>query len=401
MPTKLLVSVLLLVVIGGCEALTLTREVGEVEFSAGPGSGEPNLFATSGGRVILTWLEPAEDGHALRVAVRERGSWSEPRTVVQGRDFFVNWADFPSLVELDGGTWIVHWLEKVAANPYAYHVLVSVSHDRGASWSEPFSPHTDRSPTEHGFVSMVAWGDGAALVWLDGRQMTGAGHDELERGDMSLRATTVSADGTSSSDILLDGRTCECCQTALVRAGDGLLAAYRDRSAEEIRDIAVVRFSDGVWSEPAHVADDGWYYPGCPVNGPQLSARGDTVVVVWFTAPENVAAVYAAFSFDAGKSFGRRLRIDDGDPLGRGDVELLPAGRAVVTWLERTETAAEIRARMIDTRGEGKRGWTVTATSESRASGLPRTARVGKDIVFAWTLVGEGGGVRVATLELD
>jgi hypothetical protein len=392
------VALVAAVAVWGCAPDEPALVVGDVEFAAGAGSGEPNLYSTTDGGAILTWLEPTGDEeHALRFAVRDAGGWSEPRTVAEGRDFFVNWADFPSLVELSDGTWVVHWLEKVAANPYAYHVTLSLSHDRGASWSETIVPHEDRSPTEHGFVSMVPVGDGAARIWRDGRAMK-SGHDELDRGDMSLRATTVDQSGGVGSDVLLDSRTCECCQTALVRAGDYLVAAYRDRSAEEIRDIAVVRYADDAWSEPVHVSADNWYYPGCPVNGPQLSALSDTVAVAWFTAPEHSAAVYVAFSYDAGASFGPPIRIDDGDPLGRVDVELLPDGRAIVVWLERTETAAAIRARLVDAEEGAGQVLTVSQTRETRASGFPRLARVGDELLVAWRLVGEEGGVRVAAL---
>jgi hypothetical protein len=391
----------LLAIVSGCVPGEPALSVEEVEFSASPGSGEPNLHATSDGRAILTWLEPVGgERYALRLAVRDAEGWSKPQTVAEGRDFFVNWADFPSMVELADGTWVVHWLEKVAENPYAYHVQLSLSHDKGASWSEPTVPHQDRSATEHGFVSIEPWEDGAALVWLDGRAMAGAGHGELDRGDMSLRATTVGSDGKLGSDLLLDDRTCECCQTALVRAGGGLVAAYRDRSESEIRDIAVVRYVNESWSEPVQVAEDNWYYPGCPVNGPQLSALGDTLAVVWFTAPEHSAAVYAAFSYDAGASFGPRIRIDDGDPLGRVDVELLPGRRAVVSWLERTEAGAEIRARLVGAGGNVAGERLVSETAESRASGFPRLARVGDELLVAWRLVGEGGGVRVAALRV-
>ncbi len=178
---------------------------------------------------------------------------------------------------------------------------------------------------------MAPVGDGfAAGVWLDGRGMTAAAADAEPEGAMSLRATTVGRDGGLGPDVRLDDRTCECCQTSLVRTRRGLVAAYRDRSEREIRDIAVVRFVDGAWTPPSFVAVDSFYFPGCPVNGPQLSARGDTVVVAWFTAPERRPAVYAAYSFDGGASFGRPQRVDDGDPLGRVDVELLPDGRAAV-----------------------------------------------------------------------
>ncbi len=380
--------------------------MGEVEYLAGAGSGEPNLFAGSDGRVFLTWLEPSVAAqYALRLAPREAGQWSDPVTVVESGRFFVNWADFPSLVQLDSGDLVVHWLEKVGPETYAYHVMMAVSSDGGDTWSDAITPHRDASPTEHGFVSMVPWEGGAALVWLDGREMKSeaeaAGHDDLDRGDMSIRFTTLDRYGDLGPDVLLDPRTCECCQTSLARVGSGLLAAYRDRSEAEIRNIAVARYTEGRWSAPTHVVDDNWYYPGCPVNGPQISALNETVVVVWFTAPQQKPAVYAAFSSDSGKSFGRPIRIDEGDPLGRVDVELLEDGRAVASWLERSETAAEIRVRALGMKGRMGPSVVVAESSEARASGFPRLARVGEELLVAWTVVGDRGGVRTAAVRIE
>jgi hypothetical protein len=386
----------------GCGSEVSDLAVGDVEYTTGPGGAEPNLQVTTDGRVLLTWLEPVSEGqHALRLAVRKRGVWSDPKTVLESEHFFVNWADFPSLVEMGDGSWLVHWLEKTPGNKYAYHVKLAVSKDGGLAWGTSFSPHRDDSPTEHGFVSMVPWNEGAALIWLDGRAMTieasGGEHEGLNLGEMSIRATTVDGDGALGPDVLLDSRTCECCQTSLVRTSRGLLAAYRDRSEAEIRNISVVRFVDGSWSEPSHVADDNWYYPGCPVNGPQLSARGDTVVVAWFTAPDQQSAVYAAFSHDGGGSFGPPIRIDDGDPLGRVDAEILDDGRAAVTWMERSEDAAEIRVRLVEPSSTGP-SFRVAQTSEARASGFPRIVQVGGEVLVAWTSVAEDGGVNVTAL---
>ena len=392
--------------ISACEPSVPKLIVGEVEYVTGVGSGEPNLFAAPDGRAFLTWLEPAgADRYALRFATRSAGEWSEQVTVVESDRFFVNWADFPSLVQLDDGGLLAHWLEKTGPETYAYHVRVALSDDGGAIWSDAITPHRDTSPTEHGFVSMVPWESGAALIWLDGREMKSeaeaAGHDDLDRGEMSIRFTTVGPAGDLGRDVLLDPRTCECCQTALARVGSGLLAAYRDRSDAEIRNIAVVRYDDGGWSEPTHVADDNWYYPGCPVNGPQLSASGDTVVVAWFTAPEQKPAVYTAFSSDGGRTFGGPIRIDESDPLGRVDVEILEDGRAVVSWLERSETAAEIRVRFVEDSGSMGGSVIVAETAEARASGFPRIVRVGAELLVAWTVVGDSGGVRVVAVRVE
>ena len=175
------------------------------------------------------------------------------------------------------------------------------------------------------------------------------------------------------------------------------MAAYRDRSQTEIRDIAVVRLVDGEWTEPVHVHDDNWRYPGCPVNGPQLSAAGDAVAVAWFTAPEQKRAVYAAFSVDAGASFDEPIRVDDGDPLGRVDIELLENGDALVVWLERTADAAEVRARVVGPGGVVGSSLLVAATSEAGSSGFPRMVRAGEEVLFAWIEPGASGGVRVIT----
>ncbi len=386
----------LMTIVLACSPSDPGFSMGDVEFAAPPGSGEPNLYATPDGHAMLTWFEmTGNQTHALRVAVRDRQGWSDPKTIVEGRPFFVNWADFPSLVALEDGTWIVHWLEKVAPSSYyAYHVKTALSTDQGTTWSAPLVPHRDDSPTEHGFVSIVPWIDGqAALMWLDGRQMEG-----YMSGAMTVRFTTVDSRGALGEDVLLDERTCECCQTSLARTSSGLVAAYRDRSDAEIRDIAVTRYIDGMWTTPELVASDNWHYPGCPVNGPQLSTVGDSVAIAWFTAPEQEPKVYAAFSADAGASFGDPVRVDDGQPRGRVDVELLADGSAIVVWLELTEPDAEIRARRITPDGMVGSSWLVSSTSEARASGFPRMVRVGDDLLFAWTLTGEagGGGVRVA-----
>lgn len=388
----------LLLVVATCSQSDLPSPIGPVEFSGLPGGGEPNLFATSDGRVLLSWHEPTEGGgSALRMAVRTMEGWSEPKTIAEDRSFFVNWADFPSLIELTDGSLLAHWLEKTAKSTYAYHVMLSSSTDGGVTWSEPVRPHRDMSPKEHGFVSMLPLPDGgAAILWLDGRAMAGgAGSGGHSSGSMSVRFTTMASGGTFGEELLLDDRTCECCQTAMVRTDDGnLVAAYRDRSDQEIRDIAVARLVDGKWSQPYRVGDDNWHFTACPVNGPSLSTAGSTVVIAWFSAPNGESRAAVAFSRDGAVTFGDPVRIDDGNPLGRVDIELLDGGAALVIWLEKVGGAAEIRARRVEASGVVGRSWTVAHTSQARRSGFPRMAHVGDEMVFAWTDV--EGGVRVA-----
>ncbi len=370
-----------------------------IELSGVPGSSAPNLAAGADGSAVLTWLEPqGERRHALRVAVRTAGRWSEPRTIVASDSFFVNWADFPSLVALADGAWIAHWLARVPGGVYAYHVRLAVSRDQGATWSAPLTAHADDAPQEHGFVSLVPWDDStAAAVWLDGRAMRLAGPAEEAEGDMTLRSRTVTSGGRLGPEALLDARTCECCQTALARTASGLVAAYRDRSPEEIRDIAVVRYAGGGWTPPTLVARDGWHYPGCPVNGPALAAAGDTIAIAWYTAARDTPRVFAAFSPDGGATWGPPRRVDDGHPLGRVDIELLADGSALVTWLESGRGGAEVRARRVPPGGPPPASWRVTESSDARSSGFPRLLRVGDEVLFAWTTA---EGIRVAAQPL-
>jgi hypothetical protein len=122
------------------------------------------------------------------------------------------------------------------------------------------------------------------------------------------------------------------------------------------------------------------------------------VAVAWFTAPGNEGRVYAAFSFDGGASWGRPARMDDGKPLGRVDVELLPDGGALVTWLESGREKAEVRARRVRAGGQALRSWRVTESSDARSSGFPRTLSIGDEILFAWT---SAEGIRVAAERLN
>ena len=379
----------------------------DVEFAGDPGSQTPHVVATQDGGALMSWWERLEGRtHALRVSRREHGEWSVPTTVVQGAQFFVNWADFPSITELEDGTWLAHWPQKTSEATYAYHVMLSTSNNGGMTWSEPFRAHGDVSPTEHGFVSALPWDGGGALIWLDGRQTAGGGgHGEAAgyegQGSMSIRFATLGSDAGLSKDVLIDDRTCECCTTALAATSGGLVAAYRDRSEAEIRDIAIVRFDGSAWSEPKHVGSDNWHYPGCPVNGPQLTSRGDTVAVAWFAAPENDSRVQVAFSSDGGATFSEPVRIDDGDPSGRVDIEYLDDGSVVVLWLEKTDPDAEIRARRVTPDGSMDESWLVAPTSAARGSGFPRMTRVGNELLFAWTLVGADGGVRVKSVAMN
>ena len=377
-----LAAAVALLTIGGCAAPTADLGAPRfVECPAGPGSQAPNLAVGLDGVVYLSWIEPRGAGHALRFSTWSDGRWDDPRTVAEGDDWFVNWADFPSMAALEDGTLAAHWLVRSGAAAYAYDVVISLSRDGGDTWSEPFSPHRDATPTEHGFVSLVPSPGGSFdVIWLDGRHTA----DE-PRGAMTLRYAALAPDGRLEAEAEIDPSVCDCCSTDALRTEDGtLLTVYRDRTASEIRDISVSRLLGAGWSAPATVHADDWEIAGCPVNGPAVASRGTTVAVAWFTAAGETARVQVAFSTDGGATFGRPLRVADGNPLGRVDVEMLDGESALVSWLEHDADRARIAVRPVTSAGVAPSRF-VTETSQARSSGFPRMVTTDGEIILAWT----------------
>jgi len=371
---------------------------------AGPGAGEPRLAAAPDGGVLMTWLEPvAAGGHALRFARLAGDVWSEPVTIAAGDSFFVNWADFPALVALDDRRLAVSYAWVSGEDTYAYDVMIRTSNDGGASWSAPLRPHSDGTATEHGFVTLLAEDGALRAVWLDGRNFAGpGGHDGHGHGpgpEMTLRTAVIGTDGALGDETVLDARVCDCCATAGVVTGGTTLVAYRDRSAEEVRDIWIVRRAGGAWSDPAPLHPDGWEIPGCPVNGPAMSAGPGGAAVAWFTDARDTAAVYTAFA-DVDGAFGTPVRVDGGSPLGRAGIATLEDGSAVVSWLEAAADTAEIRLRRVTADGRADEPLVLVQTSPRRSSGFPQIVRIGNRLVCAWTAPGEPSAVRVAGVRI-
>ncbi|MCH7782802.1 exo-alpha-sialidase, partial [candidate division KSB1 bacterium] len=144
--------------------------VTEIPNPAGENTEEANLYADDNGNVYLTWIKKGEKRvSSLMFSKFEDGDWSSARKIAEGNDWFVNWADFPSLISTPDGKFAAHWLAKSDVGTYAYDVNIARSLDGGKSWSEPLLPHSDGTPTEHGFVSMLPWDDESFFaMWLDG-----------------------------------------------------------------------------------------------------------------------------------------------------------------------------------------------------------------------------------------
>lgn len=386
-PTVLIAALFVLMTDGVRVGAATTMQIHPLPSPAGTPSGEPQLSVSTRG-VLLSWIERSGAQATLKFAERTASGWSAPRVVASGTDWFVNWADVPSVTRLADGSLAAHWLQKSGPGTYAYDVRLSYSRDEGRTWSRSFLPHHDGTKTEHGFASLFEQRGGLGLVWLDGRAMgsaSGAGE-----GAMTLRSATFDRAWKQTTDLAVDTRVCECCPTSVAVTSEGPLVAFRNRTEDEIRDIYVSRLEGGQWTEPAPVYNDNWRIAACPVNGPMLSARGRDVAIAWFTMKDGQGQVFTAFSTDAGRSFGKPVRVDDAGALGRVDVELLQDGTGLVSWIEHARGHAEFRLRRIERSGARGEAVSVAPLSATRTSGYPRIARQGNELVFAWVDVARG-----------
>ena len=378
--------------------------IGAVDLDGLPafeGASTPNFAAGPDGAMYLSFAERVDStAQALRFASwnPQTRTWSDARDIARGRDLFVNWADFSSMTVLDNGDLAAHWLEREGKGTYAYGVRIARSRDGGATWDSARTPHADGLLAEHGFVSLwAAGGDAIGAVWLDGRKT--AMPDSAR--EMTIRTAVFGTTTAQIPEVLLDARACDCCQTSSAPTRSGRVIVYRDRTNDEIRDIAIVRETNGRWSEPQIVFADNWHFDACPVNGPSVAAAGDTVTVAWFTGAQDTARVRVATSVDGGATFGAPIRVDDGDPIGRVSVVLDAQARPVVMWMERVGgDSSEVRVRRVSTDGRLSLATRVVTVAASRRSGFPRMSRSGEQLMFAWTVPGEQSQVRLATAPL-
>jgi len=351
---------------------------------------------------LLSWVEQVEGRATLKFSERTATGWAPAQAAASGTDWFVNWADVPSVIRLADGSLAAHWLQKSGAETYAYDVRLSYSKDAGKTWSPSFTPHHDGTKTEHGFASLfqMPGAGGLGLVWLDGRNMK-PGHGEHGEGDMSLRFASYGRDWKQAAEAAVDLKVCECCPTSIAVTADGPVAVYRDRADGEIRDIHIARLTDGKWSAPAAVAKEDWKFPACPVNGPSISARGRNVAVAWFQAKDGQPKAFVAFSSDAGRSFGKPIRLDAEGTLGRVDVELLADGSAAAAYIDLNANRAELRVRHLTPSGAASAPVTIANLANNRSSGYPRMALAGDELVFAWVDRATGGSaIRTASARL-
>ncbi|MBS1681516.1 MAG: BNR repeat [Cytophagales bacterium] len=376
-----------------------TVQVNSLNSPAETNSAEPFLFSDKDGNAYLSWIEKAEDQSIFKFSKLTNGQWSEPVTIASGNTWFVNWADYP-MIAANGKQFVAHFLDKSGESTYAYDVKLTASDNNGTTWNDPVTLHDDKKQAEHGFVTLLPYGDNFFVTWLDGRNTVMEGMENIDHhgghhGAMSLRAAIIDSKGNKINEWELDNKTCDCCQTSAAITGNGPVVVYRDRSDDEIRDMSIVRLVDNKWTTPRTIHNDNWKIAGCPVNGPRVVAEGNNLVAAWFSAASDTSQVNIIFSTDGGATFGKAIRVDERNAIGRVDVVLLDAKTAVVSWME----DAVIKAVKVSSDGTKQPPITIASSSESRSSGFPQMTKAGNKLIFAWTDDKEKN-IKVASINL-
>lgn len=411
MKLKIFISSLILfstsLLLGGCSEI---RQQPARNFvinnPADSGTQYPNLYKDASGAVYMSWiLRIDENLAALRYSTYKNRRWSNVKTAGISGDFFVNWADIASVVGYNSNVLAAHWLREFDVEGFATHAIIGFPGEDNR-WQEAKTLHEDESMTEHGFVSLLPFDENRLLaIWLDGRKTEGRAHDEY--GDpgkgIALRSAEVYTDGRIENRQEVDGLVCDCCQTSLALIEGGAIAAYRNRTENEVRDIAISRYdlSSGNWSEPTVIAGDNWEINGCPVNGPRIASKGERVAVSWYTMAGNEPKVQLARSADGGRTFQEPILISKDNTIGRNDVIVRDDGSVYVSYMVSYENLGYVMLRKLNPDGTLDDPVTVGVTASGRKSGFPRIVELDDGILFAWTQTDPLLKVRTAVVPYD
>ncbi|HEU0121126.1 MAG TPA: hypothetical protein VFQ91_11425, partial [Bryobacteraceae bacterium] len=369
----------------------LGAEIKRIDPPASTESGMPYLAASPDGQVFLSWTDMlGGKNHAFRFSRWTRAGWRAPETIATGDNWFVNWADFPAMTILPDGTMLAHWLSRGSATAkFGYGIRVAKRAPGQAKWKEIHGMSLEEKSDYAGFLSFVP-GEAKAVflsppIGDSAHHGATAGHDDHGGHRKTLRFLSFQNDGSVESDLEVDADTCSCCPTAIGRTKLGLIAAYRDHQAGEIRDISVIRQVKGHWSEPASLHEDGWKINGCPTDGPSLVTYGNSVAIAWLTRANGIPKVMIAVSSNNGKTFTKPIQIDSGNPLGRPAIVAYPQGGWAAIWLEKTGGEQnEIRLRRLSSDASLSGPIAIAKVPAGRLAGFPKLAASGQDLIVAW-----------------
>ena len=364
-------------------------KVESIQFPYGNNNAQPNLVSKDG-NLTLSWISSVENQEAVLLYTQYKdNSWSEPVRITSGSDWFVNWADFPANA-INGNLLLTSYLKKSASGTYTYDILLNFETLSGNKIKDNFLLNTDGIKAEHGFVSMIPNNSsGFYVTWLDGRN-TVSKTKETHHKAMTIRFAEITNTGEIINETELDATTCDCCQTSIALSSEGPIVVYRNRSEDEIRDIYITKYRNGIWEQPVPVFNDGWEINGCPVNGPKVVVNRTTTAVAWFTAADDNPKVNLSFSLSDKDEFNLPIQLNDLDAIGRVDVAFLNSKEVIVSYIEFDENATYLKVKKVSVEVEVSKAFIISVIDSGRDTGVPQLEVMDNIVYLVWTNVVDG-----------
>ena len=366
---------------------SLDIEFKDISIETPPGSMSPHLSTSKSNITILNWLEPTDEGHRIQFS-RYDSAWTNPSSVIQGDDWFINWADFPSVINFNENEYAAHWLKKSGKSTYAYDAYISISNDDGKSWSQPIKAHDDKTQTEHGFLSFYEHENELGFIYLDGRKMANDATHDKSHSSMSLRSGTIDKNLRLIDTQSIDGLVCECCQTDITITDKGPIGVYRDRSEEETRDIFITKLEDGVWGKGKPLHLDNWKINGCPVNGPVITGNNNDVTVAWYTRAGGRSNIKIAKSTDYGETFGNPILLGTNETVGHISMTNDTKGNSWLLWQKSADKGLiELILTKIESESNKIMHKVIEEAGKTPRFSFPQITRNNDQIILAYSTV--------------
>ncbi|MDP3087663.1 MAG: hypothetical protein Q8M99_05690 [Methylotenera sp.] len=390
--TRLIACIFVVSCIVSCNTAEQYQQVTEIARLTSKGARLPRLVTLPNDEVLMSWVEPVGEGTALKFVRLKNGYVISQGEVARGANWFLNWADFPSVAPISKDFWLSHRLVKQeGGKAYDYDIVLALSNDAGLTWRDIGKPHHDGVAAEHGFAAIFpvngnTANNDAGIVWLDGRDYIEKSHAE-KSGNFQLRYTRIQADGSMEAEQILDTNTCTCCWPSVAVTTAGPVAAWRGRTDTEIRDNQVAVLRDEKWSSHQTLGHENWKIDGCPVNGPALSARGMQVAAAWFSAAGDQPKVLMAFSKDGGHTFSKTIEVDTANPLGRIGLIWQDDNTAVISWMTADSGGKDVNLALRTVTVDGTKGRVkrIAEIGSGRDVGVPQMAYTKQGMLLVWT----------------
>jgi hypothetical protein len=207
---------------------------------------------------------------------------------------------------------------------------------------------------------------------------------------MTIRFAEITSIGEIINETELDATTCDCCQTSIALSNEGPIVVYRNRSEDEIRDIYITKYRNGIWEHPIPVNNDGWKINGCPVNGPKVIVNKTTTAVAWFTAADDNPKVNLSFSVSDKDEFNLPIQLNDLDAIGRVDAAFINSKEVLVSYMEFDDNDTYLKVKKVSVEGEVSKAFIISKIDSGRDTGVPQLEVMDNIVYLVWTNLIDG-----------